>query len=234
MFHVVSVIVFGSLHPVPDSLSWSYNLSAAGAGFAVVGTILVIVSRNKALRFFQFLPLGAQAQRRSRVDTLSRSSSSSTRVGTPQSGSSTLSRHVFGPQVRQSMDSQSSIEIDIQNSLNQSDSSFMTPMSRHTFPTVNRTSFPGPSNQTPLRAMPINILQIQRQHGVPNPVLQNVNNSPTSTSELGPLRTHYLPPLLETTPVWYSTTRFSCWKFHLTMEFGARHVYMYVSNVAML
>ncbi|CAG5122364.1 unnamed protein product [Candidula unifasciata] len=199
IFHVVGVIVFGSLHPNPDSLSWSYSMSVAGAGLAVIGTILVIVSRNKALRFFHCLPLRSQKQSRGRVDALSRSSTGSSRADTPQSGSSSDSRRIFGPQTRQSIESQSSILVAVPNYLNHSDSSFVTPVSRQAYPSSFRTMSPGPSSQIPFRTMPNN--PHQKQLGATNPVLQYPNKPSTSKVELAPLRTHFLPPLLETTPV---------------------------------
>ncbi|XP_055874857.1 uncharacterized protein LOC106057872 isoform X2 [Biomphalaria glabrata] len=52
VFHLCSVLIFGLEVPHPDTISWSFNMSAASVGLAAVGIVLAIVSRKKALRKF--------------------------------------------------------------------------------------------------------------------------------------------------------------------------------------
>ncbi|XP_005104345.1 leucine-rich repeat extensin-like protein 5 [Aplysia californica] len=53
-FHLSSIPLFGLEHPTSSTLSWSFNMSAASVAIGVVGIILVIISRRKAMKNFGF------------------------------------------------------------------------------------------------------------------------------------------------------------------------------------
>lgn len=169
MFHFISVTVFGLVHPSPEFLSWSYNLSGAGLGLAAVGIALIIVSRRTAAKAFL-----SSKHRSSWMRAVPSNSVNPSRIGTPQSGTSQRSASDFRSRPQHTMP-QSSTKVS--SSSHHPGTSFCTTSSDKPYPDSFKT--------TPWGS------KVER-HNQDSPALESyVNPSVTTPAELPPVRAPY-------------------------------------------